>query len=260
MSRTVLITGGGARIGRALTLGLAQDGWAVVIHYFHSEDEADDLASNIRETGGTACAIGANLNIPGELDSLVDRASAKLGSPLTALINNASTFENDNAETFSHALFDHHMDINLRAPLRLSQHFAAQLPEGQSGSILNLIDQRVLKPNPLFFTYSMSKAALYWSTKTLAQALAPHIRVNGIGPGPTLQNKDQTRNEFVEEASTTLLGYESAPDAIVEAAKYLLNARSVTGQMLAVDSGQHLTWKTQDLLVGLDENGGRNGT
>lgn len=249
-TKAVLITGGGARIGRALSLGLAKDGWAVAIHYFHSSGEAGALAEHINSEGGKAAALDANLNIPAQLDSLVARSADALGMPLTALINNASTFQPDSALDFSHALFDHHVDINLRAPLRLGQAFAAQLPQDRQGNIINLIDQRVLKPNPLFFTYSLSKSALHWSTKTLAQTLAPNIRVNGIGPGPTLQNTGQTPEEFAAESSATLLGHSSAPNAIVDAALYLLSAESVTGQMLAVDSGQHLTWQTRDLMVG----------
>lgn len=250
MSKAVLITGGGARIGHALTRGLAKDGWAVAIHYFHSNTESEKLAAEITENGGRAAALGANLNIPAELDSLTARAATALGMPLTGLINNASTFQPDSAEDFSHALFDHHVNINLKAPLRLAQAFAAQLPADQQGCIINMIDQRVLKPNPLFFTYSLSKSALHWSTKTLAQALAPNIRVNAIGPGPTLQNTGQTPEEFTAEASATLLERGSPPEAMVEAARYLLSATSVTGQMLAVDSGQHLTWQTEDLMAG----------
>jgi len=170
----------------------------------------------------------------------VERSAKALGHPLTALINNASTFEDDSAQDFSNADFDFHMTVNLRAPLRLSQHFAAQLPKGQSGAIINMIDQRVLNPDPSYFTYGVSKAALYSATKTLAQALAPEIRVNAIGPGPTLQNTAQNENDFAEEEASTLLGHGSSPDSLLDAALYLLTAESVTGQMLTVDSGQHL--------------------
>jgi len=184
--------------------------------------------------------VQANLFVPQDVESLIGRASEILGAPLTALINNASTFENDSVDSFSNAQFDYHMDVNLRAPLRLSQHFAAQLPKGASGTIINMIDQRVLHPDPSYFTYGVSKAALYSATKTLAQSLAPDIRVNAIGPGPTLQNKAQSADEFVAEAKSTLLGHGSSPDDLLEAVMYLLNAKAVTGQMLTVDSGQHL--------------------
>lgn len=260
MNRTVLITGGSARIGKALSLGLAEDGWIVVIHYGRSRDKAETLANQINEAGGRAVIVGANLHIPAELDTLVERAAEAAGHPLTAHINNASTFVQDSASDFSHALYEHHMDINVRAPLRLAQAFAAQLPDNETGAIINMIDQRVLKPNPLYFTYSLSKAALYWSTKTLAQSFAPRIRVSGIGPGPTLRNTMQSEAEFAEESSSTLLGHASNPFAMVDAARYLLSAKSVTGQMLAVDSGQHLTWKTHDLIAGTPDYGASDDT
>ena len=175
------------------------------------------------------------------MDTLVTRASDALGEPLTALINNASTFDDDRAEDFTRASYDHHMDINLRAPVMLAQQFAAQLPKGEAGCVINMIDQRVLKPDPTFFTYSMSKSALQWATKTLAQSLAPHIRVNAVGPGPSLKNHTQTDDEFITEAGSTLLKVGSPPESLLGAVRYLLMAQSVTGQMIAVDGGQHLS-------------------
>ena len=252
--KTILITGGAARVGAYLSRALAAQGWHVCIHYFRSADKAQSLADDITAAGRQASIVKANLAVPQELGSLIARASEASGAPLTALINNASTFKGDRAESFTNAMMDYHMGVNLRAPLGLSQDFAAQLPAGQSGAIINMIDQRVLKPNPQFFTYSLSKAALYWATKTLAQSVAPQIRVNGVGPGPTLQNTGQSAEDFRAEAAHTLLGYGSTPDAICQAVSYLLAAKSVTGQMLAVDSGQHLTWRTADL-----EFGGKDG-
>ncbi|WP_409433619.1 SDR family oxidoreductase [Litorimonas sp. RW-G-Af-16] len=249
----MLITGAGARIGAALAKGLAADGWPVAIHYRRSETKAKALAAEINEAGGKAICVQANLSIFNEVNTLVARAAEALGQPITVLINNASTFTDDRADTSTRATMDHHLEVNLRAPLQLAQDLALQLPEGASGSIINMIDQRVLKPNPLFFTYGISKSALYWSTKTLAQSLAPKIRVNGIGPGPTLRNTGQTEDEFASESRTTLLGRGSPPDTILQAARYLLVAESVTGQMLAVDGGQHLTWQTPDLLFGGDD-------
>lgn len=241
MSRTVLITGAGARVGRHLAKGLAGDGWAVVIHYNRSRSGAEALAHEISQEGGRAVILQGNLFVPEELDNLVPRASKVLGEPITALINNASTFEDDRAENFTRASYDHHMNINLRAPVLLAQQLAAQLPKGQTGCIINMIDQRVLNPDPTFFTYAMSKAALHWATKTLAQSLAPEIRVNAIGPGPTLKNYTQTEDDFTQEAESTLLGEGSPPDSLLDAARYLLMAKSVTGQMIAVDGGQHLS-------------------
>ncbi len=238
--KSILITGAGARVGSHLAQGLAAQGWAVAIHYNRSRKGADALAQTIRNSGGTAELVQANLFVPQDVNSLIERAAGALGQPLTALINNASTFDDDSALDFTNATFDYHMDINLRTPVILSQQFAKQLPERAKGVIINMVDQRVLNPDPSYFTYSLSKSALYAATKTLAQALAPHIRVNAIGPGPTLQNKAQTQEEFAAEAASTLLGHGSSPDDILEAAHYLLSAESVTGQMLTVDSGQHL--------------------
>lgn len=241
MSRSILITGAGARIGRYLAKGLAADGWAVAIHYNRSEKGAEELAVDISKQGGKAAIVQGNLFVPQDLDSLISRASDALGEPLSALINNASTFEDDRAEDFTRASYDYHMDINLRAPVMLAQQLARQLPKGEDGCIINMIDQRVLNPDPTFFTYAMSKSALHWATKTLAQSLAPHIRVNAIGPGPTLKNHTQTDDDFTGEAAATLLGAGSPPDSLLDAARYLLLAKSVTGQMIAVDGGQHLS-------------------
>lgn len=253
MSKAVLITGAGARVGQDLARRLANDGWAVAIHYNRSKSGALALAAEITKAGGTAATVQANLCVPQELDSLVARAAQALGKPLTALINNASTFSPDTAQNFTRASYEYHMDVNLRAPLHLTQQLAAQLPitaeakEGETGCVINMIDQRVLKPNPLFFSYSAAKAALYWATKTQAQSYAPHLRINAIGPGPTLASIHQDQDEFEAEARATLLGTPSSLDAIYGGVSYLLGAVSVTGQMIAVDSGQHLTWQTADL-------------
>lgn len=248
--KAVLITGAGTRIGRHLAFSLAEKGWAVAIHYNRSEKNAETLVNQIKDNGGKAVAVDANLNLPNEVNALISKAANSLGMPLIALINNASTFKPDSLKTFRAPLFDHHIDINLKAPLALSRDFAKQMPKNEKGCIINMLDQRVLKPNPLFFTYSLSKAALYWTTKTMAQALAPNVRVNGIGPGPTLQNTTQTKADFIAEERATLLGHGSSQEAIFEAVLYLLEAKSVTGQMLAIDSGQHLNWKTEDLMIG----------
>lgn len=242
MSGTVLITGAAARIGSHIAKGLADDGWTVVVHYNRSEDRAQKLVSNINQNGGKAFALGANLAVPGERDNLVSEARILAKRPLTALINNASTFHDDRAQTFMRAEYDHHMNINLFAPLKLSQDFAAQLPEKETGSIINMIDQRVLNPDPSYFTYAVSKNALLAATRTLAQSLAPKIRVNGIGPGPTLQNHSQSEQEFKDEVSSTLLGTGSPPDTILDGVRYLLSAKAITGQMIAIDGGQHLSW------------------
>ena len=246
--KAVLITGGAARIGAIIAQGLAADGWAVAIHYNRSKAAANQLCEHINSSGGHAISVGGNLAIRGDVESLIARTVQALGQPLTALINNASTFTPDSAQTLSNASYDFHMDVNLRAPLMLARSFAEQCPHNSHGAIINMIDQRVLKPNPTYFSYSLAKAALFASTKTLAQAFAPQIRVNGIGPGPTLQNIDQDASMFAAEAKHSLLEKTSPPDDILGGVRYLLGAKSVTGQMIAIDSGQHLTWQTPDIL------------
>lgn len=249
MSRSILITGAGARVGAHFAKGLAREGWSVAVHYNRSKDGASTLAAQIHEAGGKAKIVQANLAVPQEVDSLISRASSALGEPLTALINNASTFAPDTAENFTRAGYDYHMEVNLRAPLLLTQKLAEQLPAASAGVVINIIDQRVLKPNPTFFTYTTAKAALYWATKTLAQSYAPKLRINGIGPGPTLANVHQKAGEFDAEVAGTLLGTPSNPDALLDGVRYLLGAESVTGQMIAIDSGQHLAWQTPDIIL-----------
>lgn len=244
MRRAVLITGAGARVGAYLARGLAEDGWHVCIHFNSSDKKAQTLAEEIENSGGSASIVKANLSVPEETAMLIRRC----GRPLSALINSASTFQADTAHNFTTEMWDYHRTVNLDAPLRLSSDFAAQAEPG--GCIINMIDQRVLKPNPQFFTYSIAKAGLYWATKTLAQSFAPSVRVNGIGPGPTLENVKQAAGEFAAEAKATLLGEGSPPDTILQGVRYLLSAKAVTGQMIAIDGGQHLVWQTPDLAFG----------
>ena len=245
MSRCVLITGAAARIGAHLAQGLASDGWTVIIHYNRSKTRAKDLVTQINQSGGKAFSVGANLSVPSDLSNLVARAAEISGEPLTALINNASTFDDDRADNFTRGSYDHHMDVNLYAPLKLTQEFArglaSELADSQKGCVINIIDQQVLRPEPEYLTYAISKAALHAATKTLAQSLAPNIRVNAIGPGPTLQNTSQTEEIFAAEQAATLLGTGSPPETILHGVRYLLSAEAVTGQMIAVDGGQHLS-------------------
>ena len=249
MSGALLITGAGARVGAHFTKGLASDGWAVAVHYNRSKSGADKLVADIKAAGGKAAAVQANLSVPQDVETLISRAAGALKTPLDALINNASTFAPDTADNFTRAAYDYHMEVNLRAPLILTQQLAKQLPKNASGCVINMIDQRVLKPNPTFFSYSLSKSALYWATKTQAQSYAPQLRVSGIGPGPSLPSIHQNDGEFDREVDATLLKRPSSPTALLEGVQYLLSAKSVTGQMIAIDSGQHLTWQTPDLTL-----------
>jgi len=245
--KTVLVTGAAKRLGRAIALHLASGGWTVAIHYHGSADEAQSAAQEARAKGVKAATFKANLAREEESAGLIGRAAAELG-PLTALINSASLFENDDWQSASRASWDAHMETNLRAPFVLSQAFARQVPG--LGAIVNVIDQRVLKPTPQFMSYSLSKAGLYWLTTTLAQALGPNIRVNAVGPGPTMRNVRQSEADFARQRDATVLKRGAEPDDVARAVDYLLNAEAVTGQMLAVDGGQHLIWQTPDVRVG----------
>jgi NAD(P)-dependent dehydrogenase (short-subunit alcohol dehydrogenase family) len=246
--KTALVTGAGRRLGRAIALDLAADGWNVVIHYNSSEDEADSAAQAVRAFGMEAATVRCDLSKESDTLTLIDRATAELG-PLTALVNSASLFEDDAWNTVTRKSWDDHLEINLRAPFVLAQGFARQLPDGVIGNIVNVIDQRVLKPTPQFLSYSLSKAGLYWLTTTLAQAMAPRIRVNAVGPGPTIRNARQSQADFARQQGATILGRGAAPADICAAIRYLLTASAVTGQMLAVDGGQHLIWQTPDVQV-----------
>lgn len=247
MIKTAFITGAGRRIGRVIAEHLAAHGYALALHAHHSAAEAEALAQHIETKGGRATVVEGDLADAESLSSMIDSAAAGLG-PLSLLVNNASLFKDDTAQAFTSDQFDAHMAVNLRAPLLLAQAFARHVAAGDS-SIVNIIDQRVFKPNPQFFTYTLSKAALYTATQTLAQAFAPHIRVNGVGPGPVLPNIHDGDENFTREAKGTPLGRAVDPADIAKAVLYLAQARSVTGQMIAVDSGQHLGWQTPDIIL-----------
>jgi NAD(P)-dependent dehydrogenase (short-subunit alcohol dehydrogenase family) len=234
-----LVTGGARRIGRALTLAAADAGFDVAIHVRAVDDEAEAAAADVRARGRKATILACDLRKEAVTVALVGEAEAELG-PVTLLVNSASVFEEDAFADMNRASWDAHMETNLRAPLVLAQAFARRLPASREGLIVNLLDQRVLKPAPDFFSYSLSKSALWDATRMLAQALAPRIRVNGIGPGPTLPSVHQDEAAFSAEARATLLRRAASPGEIGQALRYLIDATSVTGQMIAVDAGQHL--------------------
>jgi NAD(P)-dependent dehydrogenase (short-subunit alcohol dehydrogenase family) len=244
-----LVTGAGARLGRAMAEALGADGWAVAIHYRGSKAGAEDAAATIRKAGGRAELVACDLADEAARAGLLAEAARKLGRPVTLLVNSASTFADDTATDHSRAEWDHHFEPNLRAPIHLAQQLARALPAGEKGLVINLIDQRVWKLTPQFFTYTLSKAALWQATQTLAQALAPNIRVNAIAPGPTLRSIHQSAGDFAAEAAATLTGEGSSPEEIVRALRYFLSATSVTGQMIASDGGQHLMWQTPDTQI-----------
>ena len=247
IEKRALITGAGRRLGQAMAASLGVRGFSVAIHYRSSKSGAEDTLVALREAGGYGALVQADLQSEADLAELVSQSSKALGGPLGLLVNNASAFEDDDLQTHTSDSWNMHMDVNLRAPIVLAQKFANELPDDAKGLIVNLIDQRVWKLNPTFFSYTLSKSALWSATKTMAQALAPNIRVNAIGPGPTIQNARQAAEDFQQQVDATLTGEGSSPAEISKALLYFLDAEAVTGQMLAVDGGQHLVWKTPDV-------------
>ncbi|MDO8297092.1 MAG: SDR family oxidoreductase [Caulobacter sp.] len=246
MGGAAVITGAARRIGRVLAVQAARSGFDVAVHHRDSPADAEETAALVRAEGRRACVLAGELS-DRDAGDLIGRAETALG-PVTLLVNNASLFLEDRLETFDAADLDAHMAINVRAPAVLARAMAARLPADRAGLIVNILDQRVWRPNPQFFGYSLSKAALWHATRTMAQALAPRIRVNAIGPGPTYASIHQAPGEFEQEAAGTPLGLAVSPEDIAGALRYLIDARAVTGQMIAVDSGQHLAWRTPDVI------------
>jgi NAD(P)-dependent dehydrogenase (short-subunit alcohol dehydrogenase family) len=252
-----LVTGAGRRLGREMALYLARRGHDVAIHYATSRDEAEAVAAEARALGVRAAAIRGDLLDEGDMAALVPAAVQALDGPLTVLVNNASIFEYDTLHTATRESWDRHIGSNLRAPFVLTQAFAAQAPRGaRDGAgeplaqslIVNMIDQRVRKLTPEFMTYTLAKMGLWALTQTAAQGLAPDIRVNAIGPGPTLQGGRQSAEHFARQRAATVLERGANPDDITAALGYFLDAPAVTGQLLCIDGGQHLGWQTPDVL------------
>jgi NAD(P)-dependent dehydrogenase (short-subunit alcohol dehydrogenase family) len=235
---TAIVTGAPRRIGRSLALAAAGCGYDVLIHHRHAEADAESLAGEISALGRRAAIFASDLADPTAPDAIMTEAE-KLG-PVTLLVNNASLFEEDSLASLTRASWDEHMAVNLRCPLLLTQAMANALPPGQSGLVVNILDQRVLHPGPEFFSYTLAKTALWTATQMAAKALAPRIRVNGIGPGPTLASIHQSPADFAAEVAATPLARAVDPEDIAGALRYLIGAPAVTGQMIAVDAGQHL--------------------
>ncbi len=241
MTETVLITGAAKRIGRAIALELAQAGYDVAIHYNSSKADAEALGEEISALGRRTAVIQTDLEDEAAVEAMLPEAMTALG-PITALVNNASLFERDEALDVTRAGWDRQMMVNLRAPFVLMQHFAKLLPMDRTGAIVNLIDERVWNMTPHFLTYTLSKSGLWALTQTMALALAPRIRVNAVGPGPVLPSQRQTEEQFRQQWSALPLERQVMPEHIARAVKFLLEAPTVTGQMIAVDSGEHLAW------------------
>ena len=252
-----LVTGAGKRLGRAMALYLAERGHDVAVHYASSTVDAEAVADEIRAMGRRAVTVQADLLDEAQVCGLVARAAEGLARPLRVLINNASIFEYDTVQTATKRSWDRAMGSNLRAPFLLTQEFAVQCPQAvlddggeprAQGLIVNMIDQRVWKPTPEFMSYSLAKMALWALTRTAAQGLAPHVRVNGIGPGPTVQGVRQSDTHFARQRAATILGRGAHPSDVTAALGFFLDSPSVTGQMIAVDGGQHLAWATPYVL------------
>lgn len=244
--KAALVTGAAKRIGRQVALDLAADGWSIAVHCNTSFHEAMEVVSEIGDMGQKAVLVRGDLAEPHVPERLIAESAKALGG-LTLLVNNASIFEPDEVGSISIASWARHLDTNLRAPVFLSQAFAKQLPQGQDGNVISIIDQRVWKLNPKFFSYTTSKSALWTATRTLAQALAPRVRVNAIGPGPALPSIRMDDQEFAKQSRLTLLSRGTSPAEISAAVKFILSQPSLTGQMIALDGGQHLVWQTPDV-------------
>lgn len=252
-----LVTGAGKRLGRAMALDLARQGYDVAVHYHSSEAEAEAVADEIRALGRSAVTLRADLLDEAAVTPLVPAAAEALGGPVTVLVNSASIFDYDTLDSATRTGWDRHFESNLRAPFVLTQALAAQVPEPvldendepvAQGLVVNMIDQRVRKLTPEFMTYTLAKMGLWAFTQTAAQALAPRVRVNGIGPGPTLQATRQSDAHFADQRAATVLERGANTSDITGALAYFLNAPAVTGQLLCVDGGQHLCWQTPDVL------------
>lgn len=250
--RSVLITGAAKRIGRAMALDMAAHGWTVAVHYNTSEKDAVTVCETILAGGGRAAPVRADLTDEVDCAALIGRAVAAVG-PVTCLINNASIFEKDSPQTATKESWDAHMQINLRAPFVLVQEFIGQLPAGTAGNIVNIIDQRVWNLSGFFTSYTVSKAALWTLTRTLAVALAPGIRVNAVGPGPTLPSVRQTEEQFRRQWQAVPLARPVDPQEICDAVRFILDAPAMTGQMIALDGGQHLGWTPTGRTKASDE-------
>ncbi|MGO6673962.1 SDR family oxidoreductase [Rhizobium leguminosarum] len=244
--RSALITGAAKRIGRAIAEDLAANGFSVAIHANGSIGEAEELVAELRRKGYRATALQADLTNIGETGELITRASEALG-PLDLLVNNASVFQHDSARSFNAATWALHFDLHVRAPSILAAAFAQQMPAEAAGLIVNIIDQRVWALRPSFYSYTLSKSALWTATQTLAQALAPRIRVNAIGPGPSMPSERQAMEDFQAQVSALILQRGPALEEFGQTIRFLYDTPSITGQMIALDGGQHLAWQTPDV-------------
>lgn len=244
--KTVLITGAARRMGRAIAEYLSCQGFAVGIHARSSLVEAEAFANTIRQKGGQAAVLQADLEDSVSTEKLMESAHSALG-PIGILVNNASVFRHDSAEEFDNAAFDAHFAVHVRAPSILGAALVRQLPDNMSGLIVNIIDQRVLALTPRFYSYTLSKSAMWTATKTMAQSFAPRVRVNAIGPGPSFKSERQEPEDFQAQIDALILKRGPQPDEFGRTIRFLYDTPSITGQMIALDGGQHLGWETPDV-------------
>lgn len=245
--KAALITGAAKRIGRAIAADLAENGFSLAIHANSSIAEAEEFAAELRQTGKNAIAVKGDLTKINETEALIKEAVDRIG-PLDLLVNSASVFREDSVRRIDPAIWDEHFAVHVRAPSILAAQFAAQLPEGVQGLIVNIIDQRVWALRPSFYSYTLSKSALWTATQTMAQALAPRIRVNAIGPGPSIPSERQLQEDFQAQVAALILKRGPELEEFGRTIRFLFETPSITGQMIALDGGQHLAWQTPDVL------------
>ncbi len=245
-AKKIIVTGGANRIGRSIALELASYDTQIVIHYLKSFNAAKKLKIELENLGSVVHLLKADLNNLKQTQRIIFHAHKKMKG-LDCLINNASVFESDNLINFSEKSFLKHINVNLKAPAILTQNFA-KVCKVNKGNIVNIIDQRVEKLTPFFFSYTLSKSSLATFTKTSAMKLAPNIRVNAVSPGPTLKNKRQSEKHFKKQWKSTILKKKVDTKNVSSAVKFLINNNNITGQIINVDSGQRLAWKTPDII------------
>ena len=241
-----LVTGGAKRIGAAICLHLAQKGHSVAVHHNSSAKDAEQLAEKIRGFGVDACTVKGDLSNPEEFTKIISKASSKIG-PILHLVNNASKFEHDDLESFDDRSWNQHMDVNAKAPLMLTRELLQNLPENMAGSVVNILDQKIAAPNPDHISYTASRFALLGITEALARGLAPKLRINAVAPGHTLASPDQTEAGFNRAQSESPLGYGPSPDDIAQAVVFLIEAKSITGQVIFVDAGERFLSRSRDV-------------
>ena len=247
-ARKIIITGGATRIGAAIAKKLSGTNKEIIIHYNKSKVKAENLKKTLEKRNTKVYLVKGDLSKEADVKKILKFSKLKL-KYFDCLINNASLFENDKLENFSTDSWGKHLRTNLRTPALLSKEFAKNT-RGKNNNIINIIDQRVFKLTPFFFSYTISKTGLYTLTKTSAMSLAPNIRVNGIAPGPTIKNKRQTEKHFKKQYLSTPLKRQVNVDHICNAVDFLIKNSSITGQVIAIDSGQSLNWQTPDIMGG----------